>query len=305
MHALIGVSNCSGFFMTFSQLYIQECSAPHMRGVMLVMFEAWINLGSCIGTIIDNYTAPIAGRHCYQIPLALLFIFPTLLIVVAPFIPDSPRWLIAHNKPEASLSALRRLRGSAYREVMILEEFQEIKESWQVEEELAKSSTILDMFRGTDLRRTLLSVAAVCFQASSGGMFLIMYGTYFFEMSGSTQPFQDSVIVSCLSLISIIGMFVIIRYLGRRGIMLITTTVQGFCMLIMAIVYTVAPTSSAALKCLVAFVCIYTFFYGGLAGPTAWLIAGEIPSQRLRSYTLGLGSAAGFVLGISYLLILD
>jgi len=283
--------------MTFTQLYIQECSPPHLRGAMLVMFQFWISLGTTIGTVVDNYTASIEGKLCYQIPLCLLFIVPVVLTLSSPFIPDSPRWLMSHGKPEQSLSALRRLRGSFYNERMIAEEYQEIKESWAIEQELSKNASIYDMFRHTDLRRTLLSVASVMFQAASGSMFLLIYGTYFFLMAGSSNPFQDSVIFSCIGLIAVIMMTVVVRYLSRRTILLTSFLVQSLCMLVIAVVYTVAPTSPSALKCLVAFVCIYIFFYGGWCSPTAWLVAGEIPSTRLRSYTLGLGAGAGFLFG--------
>jgi hypothetical protein len=33
----------------------------------------------------------------------------------------------------------------------------------------------------------------------------------------------------------------------------------------------------------------------GMIAPYSWLVAGEIPSQRLRSYTFGLAAAAGFL----------
>jgi MFS transporter, SP family, sugar:H+ symporter len=283
--------------MTFTQLYLQECAPPHLRGAMLVMFQFWISLGSTIGTIIDNYTATIESRLCYQIPLCLLFIVPVLLTVVSPFIPDTPRWLISHGKEDQALNALRRLRGSWYHETLIAEEFQEIKEAWAIEQEFAKTASIWDMFRGTDLRRTVLSIIAVCFQASSGSMFLLIYGTYFFLMSGSTQPFQDSIIVSCIGLAAVMMMTVIVRHLSRRNILIVAFVIQAFCMLIIAVVYTAAPTSTSALRCLVAFICIYIFFYGGWTSPVAWLVAGEIPSQRLRSYTLGFGAGAGFLFG--------
>jgi len=42
-----------------------------------------------------------------------------------------------------------------------------------------------------DRRRTVCAVAAVNTQAASGAMFMIAYGTYFFQMAVSTAPKRD------------------------------------------------------------------------------------------------------------------
>lgn len=39
---------------------------------------------------------------------------------------------------------------------------------------------------------------------------------------------------------------------------------------------------------------IYICGYNGMVSTYAWLAGGEIPSQRLRSYTFGLAAAVGF-----------
>jgi MFS transporter, SP family, sugar:H+ symporter len=284
--------------MPFSMLYIQECAPPHLRGIAANGFQFWAGVGSVIGSVVDNYAAKMPGKTGYQLCCALFVILPVIIIASAPFVPESPRWLIAHGKHHESLHALQRLRGTEYPEALIAAEFREIKETWEIEEQMAHGANILDMFRGIDLRRTCLAVAGACMQNSSGAMFLLIYGTYFFEVAGSDEPFTDGIILSCTMLASSCIMFLVIRYLGRRTIMMLATLCQGFSMLIIAIVYTVAPTSQAALKCLVGFIVIFIFFYGGFTAPVAWLWPGEIPSTRLRAYTLGLGTAVGFVLGV-------
>jgi Na+/melibiose symporter-like transporter len=47
-----------------------------------------------IGTIVDNYTAPLVGRTSYLIPLGLIYIVPFVIAVLLVFIPESPRWLM-------------------------------------------------------------------------------------------------------------------------------------------------------------------------------------------------------------------
>ena len=40
---------------------------------------------------------------------------------------------------------------------------------------------------------------------------------------------------------------------------------------------------------------IYIMGYNGMVATYAWLAGGEIPSQRLRSYTFGIAAAVGFL----------
>jgi SP family sugar:H+ symporter-like MFS transporter len=44
----------------------------------------------------------------------------------------------------------------------------------------------------------------------------------------------------------------------------------------------------------VALSVIYICGYNGMVATYAWLAGGEIPSQRLRSYTFGIAAAVGF-----------
>jgi MFS transporter, SP family, sugar:H+ symporter len=59
-------------------------------------------------------------------------------------------------------------------------------------------------------------------------------------------------------------------------------------MLVIGLVYTVAPNSPSAGKCLVAFVFIYSAVLAGTITPYAFVVGSEIPNQRLRAYTLAV-----------------
>ena len=73
--------------MTFSQLYIHETSPAKYRGLGLATFQTWTSVGALIGTVIDNFTAPLAGRNCYLIPLGLIYIVPVFITIGLFFIP--------------------------------------------------------------------------------------------------------------------------------------------------------------------------------------------------------------------------
>lgn len=166
---IIGLAN--GFYMTFAQLYLQECSPARYRGVMLAAFQWWTSIGSLVGTVVDNFTAPLPGRDAYMIPLGLIYIMPCVMGVGLFLIPESPRWLLQHEEKEKAQASLRWLRpDSAAADA----EVAEIEEALRNEELLATGTAISDLWRNpVDRRRTLLAVSAISLQAASGAMYMI------------------------------------------------------------------------------------------------------------------------------------
>jgi len=86
----------------------------------------------------------------------------------------------------------------------------------------------------------------------------------------------------------------VVRYLDRRYILLIGSAACGLSQLAPAIAWSIAPNTVPTGDALVAFICLFTFFYTATA-PYAWLAGGEMPSLLLRSATYGIGTAANFL----------
>lgn len=130
------------------------------------------SVGTLIGTVVDNFTSKIGGRNCYLIPLALIFIVPTIISIGLLFIPESPRYLVQKGKIEQARSALVWLRPKGFN---VEAELLEIETAASQEKELKKSTGWVDLFRDPiDRKRTLLAVAAVTTQAASGAFFMIV-----------------------------------------------------------------------------------------------------------------------------------
>jgi MFS transporter, SP family, sugar:H+ symporter len=68
-----------------------------------------------------------------------------------------------------------RIRGPTYSEEEIKQEIQEISAFIEIEKELEGSSSYLDCFRGTNLRRTLLTIGSTMCQEFSGISFISGY----------------------------------------------------------------------------------------------------------------------------------
>ncbi|KAM5372440.1 hypothetical protein ACJZ2D_007478 [Fusarium nematophilum] len=289
---LIGLAN--GYFMTFSQLYIQESSPAKYRGLFLSIFQFCTSFGTLIGTIIDWATAKRPDRSAYLIPLGIIYVVPAIIFVAIFFIPESPRWLILQGRYDEGHKSLLWLRPDG---ADVEQEVAEIRNAIEKERETTSGVGIVDMFNNpVDRRRTLLSIGAVTLQAASGSMFIIAYKAYFFAMAQVSDPFAMSNVLSMAGLIAIIAnAFIVVRY-GRRRVLLTSGLVISACFqLIIAVTYDKHPGKSSTGKVLVALSCLYMMSYNGMIASYSWLVGGEIPSQRLRSYTFGVAAAVGFL----------
>jgi len=166
---IIGLAN--GYFMTFSQLYIQESSPAKYRGLFLTAFQFFTSFGTLVGTVVDWATSTRPDKSAYLIPLGMIYIVPFFLTIGMIFIPESPRWLILTGKYDQGVKALQWLRPEG---VDVHIEAEEIKAAIDKERELGSSVGIWDMFANKiDRRRTGLAVGSVTLQAASGSMFII------------------------------------------------------------------------------------------------------------------------------------
>jgi MFS family permease len=170
----LGIAN--GIFITTAQMYIVEVLPHNLRGVGLGVFAMVISIAITISQVITRYTKNLLSRLCYQIPLIVVLCVPIVILVLVQFAPESPRWLIMRNRSEDAKKALRRLRSGAYTEVEIASELAAMQAHHDEEHAVGKEKPkFLDIFKGTDLRRTILSVCIVATHVGSGTQFLVNY----------------------------------------------------------------------------------------------------------------------------------
>ena len=157
-----------GWFLTFSQLYVHEVAPAHLRGITFAVYQSQLSIGSIVGASVDFGTSAITSRRAYQIPLAVFFAAPTIQVIAMFFFPETPRWLMVQGKEEKAERSLRRLRNSKINELEFQAELNEIRGSTREQMDKNKKALLLEMWRGTNLRRTLLSIAVVCFHCANG-----------------------------------------------------------------------------------------------------------------------------------------
>ncbi|KAI1206086.1 putative maltose permease [Annulohypoxylon truncatum] len=272
---------------------IQESVPSRYRGLGISFFSYWISFGSLIGTIVDNFAAKNPTRDAYVIPLGIVYIVPGILAIGLFFIPESPRWLAARGNFEKAEQALQRLRPRGW---AVGQEIEEMRTTLEAEARLQAGIGYLDLFRNPiDRRRTTVAVLALTSQAASGSMYVISYGTYFFEMANVGNAFENSCILTGVGVAALLATALLITKFGRRRVMMLMGfAFCGLSQLIIAVIYTIHPNTENSGKALVGMSVLYIVAYNAMVAPYAWLSGGELSSQRLRSHTFGLATGVGF-----------
>ncbi|KAI1084774.1 MFS transporter [Whalleya microplaca] len=289
---LLGIS--VGWFLTFSQLYVHEVAPAHLRGITFAIYQIELCIGSITGSGVDYATHTISDRRAYQIPLAVFFAAPAVQSIAMFFFPETPRWLMVQGKEKEAEAALRTLRNAAINELEFQAELNEIRQSTREQVKQNKKALLLEMWRGTNLRRTLLSIAVVCFHSANGSSWVTIYATYYLEIAGVPNPFGYSVMIASMGLIGVLFSLLFIRSIDRRTIMLVGVLACGLAQLAQAIAWSISPGSIEAGRVVIAFMALFTFFYVAYA-PYAWLLGGEYPNSALRGYCFGVATAINFI----------
>ena len=92
--------------------------------------------------------------------IVMQYFFPVFFLVVYPFFPESPYYLIKNGKYDEARKSLNRIHGSSQQEYINLQ-MTRIEKSVQFSEELAKLTAangpaFFQLFRGTNLVCTSL-----------------------------------------------------------------------------------------------------------------------------------------------------
>lgn len=148
-----------GFASTTVPLYQAEVTAPAIRGRIIAVQQWSITWGILLQYFVQFGCSYINGTASFRIPWALQMIPAIILSIGMLFFPESPRWLVDHDREEEALQILADLHGKGNKDDELVQlEFEEIKQQVNFERtEGAKSYT--DLLKKGVLRRVGLGTS--------------------------------------------------------------------------------------------------------------------------------------------------
>lgn len=288
-----------------SPLLITELVHPQHRAIFTSIYNTMWYGGAIIAAWLTFGTLQIKSNWAWRIP-SIVQAAPSLVqLAFIYFVPESPRWLIAHGKEEKAhrVIANAHANGDLNDEVVVLE-MQEIADTLKLEKEFEGGSW-LELIRTKGNRhRMLICVAAGFFSQWSGNGLVSYYLHVVLDQIGYTDPTTQDVINGVLSIwngIVAVTMCFFVDKLGRRPLFLISTTGMVFsftALTICAARYNIAKTAGAA-NGVVGFIYIFYTFYniawsGLLVGYTVEILPYNIRAKGMTVVWLAVDLALFF-----------
>ncbi|KAF8316833.1 monosaccharide importer [Clavulina sp. PMI_390] len=301
-----------GAVSTIVPMYQSECAPKSIRGAIVGLYQFSITIGALLSAIVLNATKDKDSHASWRIPIAVQFAWAAILAGGMILLPESPRYLLHKNKPEAARAALGRLMSLPASAPEIEAEAIEIQLALDAERAIGNAS-YWDCFKPGSINknalRTWTGIWMQGFQQLTGINFIMYYGTTFFKSSGISNPFIITIITDVVNTtMTIVGINLIDR-VGRRRLLLIGAAGMMVCQYIVAIVgVTVGQTGVGqtvnlpAQRVLIAFVCFYIAFFATSWGPVIWVLTGELFPLAIRAKSMSLAVASNWLwnFGIGY-----
>ncbi|KAK5453409.1 Plasma membrane low glucose sensor [Exophiala xenobiotica] len=276
-------------------LYQSETAPKWIRGAIVGCYQWAITIGLFLAAIVLNSTKDRQDTGSYRIPIAIQFAWAIILVVGMLLLPETPRFLIKKGNQTKAARSLSRLRRLPVDHPAVVEELAEIQANHEYEMAIGTAS-YLGCFKPPIRKRLFTGMALQALQQLTGVNFIFYYGTTYFTSAGIHNPFIVSVITDVVNVCSTVpGLWLVERW-GRRPLLLFGAIGMSVCQLIVASVGTARPGEPAAGNALIAFVCIYIFFFACSWGPCAWVVTGEIFPLKARAKGLSMTTASNWLL---------
>lgn len=276
-----------GIASGLSPMYIAEISPSNIRGKLVSLNQLTIVLG-ILGAQIVNYliaepipagiTVPPSGSWNVLTGWRWMFwsaAFPAaLFLVLAFFIPESPRWLVMKGRTEEAARILTLIGGVSYAR-------NEISSVIDIKEKGAKNGGLGVLFSKPFRRVLLIGIMIAVFQQWCGTNVIFNYAQEIFSDAGYDlgEMLFNIVLTGITNVIFTFVAIYTVDRLGRKKLMLGGAGGLALIYAILGTCYYLHVTGFFMIVLVVSAIACYAM----TLGPVTWVLIAEIFPNRVRA----------------------
>ncbi|KAI1625143.1 general substrate transporter [Exophiala viscosa] len=211
-------------FLVITPVYCSELAQPQYRGLMVGMNGVMIGLGYSIASYIGlGFFFSTNATAQWRAPLGLAPFFPILMFIVLFFIPESPRYLLMHNRTDEAWKVVSKLHATPGdpQQEFARSEFYQMQKQSDADREMDTSWKMI-FTRPSYRKRMLIGMGFAFFGQSTGAFVVNNYATVIYSSMGFGA--KDQLILACgwisVSIFGNLGGALVVDRLGRKPLML-------------------------------------------------------------------------------------
>nr|WP_082008651.1 sugar porter family MFS transporter [Photobacterium gaetbulicola] len=289
-----------GLASALSPMYIAEIAPADKRGKFVAINQLTIVIGVLAAQIVNLIIAkPVATdtslaeiavswngttgwRYMFGAELVPAFAF----LVLATFIPESPRWLVKMGRTEEATKSLLKVGNQRYAETTVTE----IQTTLSNETKQLPASALLK----PDVKPILIiGIILAMFQQWSGINVIFNYAQEIFASAGFdiNDTLKSIVATGLINLVFTIAAIPLVDKIGRRKLMIIgaggLTIIYG----LMAAAYALGVLGLPVLLLVLIAISIYAL----TLAPVTWVLLSEIFPNKVRGSAMSVATLALWV----------
>ncbi|OLN83421.1 Lactose permease 11 [Colletotrichum chlorophyti] len=293
----------TAFIAQPAPILVTELAYPTQRGKISSLYNTFFFLGAILAAWSTYGTFRLPSTWSWRIPSILQGALPALQVTFFYFVPESPRWLVAHGKTEQAREILTRYHaGGDASSPLVEHEINEIEQNLRLETEALRDSSYIDLIKTAPNRRRTLIAIIVGFSAQFVGNGVISYYLQLVLNTVGITETKDQALIN--GLLQVFNWFaavfagaMMVDRLGRRKLFLISTAGMLVCYVVWTVLTSVFARTqdSTTGYAVVAFIFIYYFFYDIAWSPLLLSYPVEIFPYTLRGRGLSMSLGSTFI----------
>ena len=272
-----------GLSSVLTPVYIAEIAPARNRGTLVSMNQLAIVIGILIAYLVNwSFAGWFSESWRWMIGIALI---PALILFIGLLaVPESPRWLIGHERREQGKQVLERLYGT----VEAARQLAEVEEAASGE-----GGSWHEVFSRPMRKPLTIALGLAILSQITGVNAVLYYGSILISEQFRGQTTNTALLSSVtIGFANLISTVIAMRFLdcwGRRPMLL---TASGGMFISLAILVAAFKIPGISTLIVLGSVISYIAFFAFGMGPVPWVVISEIFPNKIRGRAASLATSA-------------